>query len=87
MELLGGLVQQCAATVAEYELALAKQEADDLVEAQKIQEEEAKKVKIVKEAAEKEEKEKEEKQREIQRKRDTIAVAKQVLAAQRKELL
>ena len=73
--------------MAKYELALAKQEAEDLVEAQQIQEEEAKKVQIAKEAAKKEEKEKEGKQREMERKRDAIAVAKQVLAAQRKELL
>ena len=87
MELLGGLAQQCTATMAEYKLALAKQEADDLVEAQRIQEEEAKKVEIVKEAVEKEKEEKEEKQREMERKRDAIAVAEQVLAAQRKEIL
>ena len=86
-ELLGGLVQQCTATVAEYESVLVKQEAEDLVEAQWIQEEEAKKVEIAKEAAEKEKKEKEEKQREMERKRDAIAAAEQVLAAQRKELL
>ena len=81
MELLGSLVQQCAATVAEYESALVKQEADNLVKAQQIQEEEAKKVKIAKEAVEKEKKEKEGKQREMERKRDAIAVAEQVLAA------
>lgn len=80
MELLGSLVQQCAATVAEYESALVKQEADNLVKAQQIQEEEAKKVEITKEAVEKEKK-KEEKQREMERKRDAIAVAEQVLAA------
>ena len=55
-ELLGSLVQQCAATVAEYESVLVKQEVEDLVEAQWIQEEEAKKVKIAKEAAEKDRK-------------------------------
>ena len=85
-ELLGGLAQQCAATVAEYELALVKQEADDLVEAQRLQEEEAKKAEIVKQVAEKERKEKEEKQWEMERKREAIAVAERELAAQRKEL-
>ena len=33
-EILGGLAQRCAATVAEYELVLVKQEVDNLVEAQ-----------------------------------------------------
>ena len=85
-ELLGGLAQQCAATVAEYELALVKQEADNLAEAQQLQEEEAKKAEIMKQVAEKERKEKEEKQWEMERKREAIAVAKRELAAQRKEL-
>ena len=61
--------------MAKYELALVNQEAEDLAEAQRIQEEEAKKVEIVKEAAEKEKKEKEEKQREMERKRNAIAAA------------
>ena len=72
--------------MAKYELTLVKQEAADLAEAQRLQEEEAKKAKIAKQVAEKERKEKEEKQREMERKREAIPVTEWELSAQRKEL-